>query len=88
MLPPETEIAVLLGLFFLALILIIGAGLFNNKLDLEKMDKIYSTGNFVIVNVDEKSREIADWVHSFCPKEDYSRIYNQIKHQLEESNQL
>jgi hypothetical protein len=44
----------------------------------------YSEEQFEIINIEEKAKNISDWVHSNCKDLSYNFIYNSIRQQLEE----
>ena len=70
--------------FILALALVGVKILF--KKNSKKIISEYSTEQFVIIHLEEKAKNISDWVHSNCKELDYNFIYNSILQQLEEED--
>lgn len=77
------EIIILVA-FILALALVGVKILF--KKNSKKIISEYSTEQFVIIHLEEKAKNISDWVHSNCKELDYNFIYNSILQQLEEED--
>ena len=75
---------IILVAFILALALVGVKILF--KKNSKKIISEYSTEQFVIIHLEEKAKNISDWVHSNCKELDYNFIYNSILQQLEEED--
>lgn len=75
---------IILVAFILALALVGVKILF--KKNSKKIISEYSTEQFIIIHLEEKAKNISDWVHSNCKELDYNFIYKSILQQLEEED--